>query len=377
MLYGEGMKTRFAACAALVLGPVLAGTADAQSLRLVENLLVFNASRDGSVLVGSEANGYATSWTQSAGFTLVRGSNGQAISGYASVISADGAVVGGETWNTQGRGSLFRWQGPGTYENLGNAGALEIRPLGITDNGRTMVGNYRVSGGDGAFRWTPETGIRALPLGQDGEAVAITSDGRTYAGSIFSGGRSYAIVATEGQSVLNLGGGELGSNAYNMTSDGRAVVGFWGTIGEGGWTTATACVWRDGVVEMLGRLSGYNDSIAHSISDNGSIITGVCSTIRGPVGEDDFVWTASTGMIGFTAYAHLLGYVTPADYTYSDVAVTRDGTMMYGRYNRWEGGQFVGHGAFMMAVPVPATTSMLLFGLLGLHRRVARPPCGL
>lgn len=359
---------KLASIVTLVLGGVLGQSAAAQQhLRLIENFLVENASRDGSVLVGRDRQSSAIRWSES-GTTVIYDQR----SGVAEVISADGTYIGGHYTDRQGRTMLFRWTEAGGFESLGNAGANSLAPRGITDDGRTMVGTYSIDSGEGAFRWTPEDGIRALPLGFGGEAVAITGDGRTYAGSRFDGANTEAIRVTDGQ-VQGLGGGSLGSRAYNMSSNGDFVVGWWGSRGTAGRTILTASVWRDGESELLGTLSGYYGSLAHSVSDDGSIITGVCSTQNGqPAPEDDFVWTASTGIIGFTEYATLLGYELLPNYTYSDIAVSRDGTVIYGRYNYWpQDGGPIGAGSFTMNVPSPGVLPLAAAMVVVTRRRRA------
>jgi uncharacterized membrane protein len=368
------MKTTLTAVSVLAMAatPCLG-----QQFRFIEDFYAQAASRDGSVLGGWTGRFQPFStvarWTETGGIQRIGDEPGFQPGGWATVVSGDGLVLGGYNQiPNRPNNQIFRWTGQGTFEGLG-AGRAEysIVPLATSHNGEVMVGNFRSGEGgfiQGAFRWTREGGVQLLEnIGMYGEAVAVSADGRTLAGSRPTPDfRTQAILWTEGGPIRvlpNASGRD--SRVYGMSSDARFVV---------GWSSEDiiACVWRDEVPQMLGTLANFRNSLADSISDDGSIITGVCSNTIGPAPENDFVWTAQTGLIGFTVYASMLGYELPMHYRYGDLRVTKDGSMIYGNYNYVPPGGQIVTGTFTMAVPTPGTSVCVAaaFAIVCRRRRI-------
>lgn len=332
----------------------------------VQGLRTSAISDDGQTAVGA-SGGVSALWTRAGGVQSFGREPGFSSSSRATTVSGNGMFLAG--WNSQNSprpNDLYRWSGPRTFEPLGNyVNAREVFANGVSQDGNTIVGTSRMfqNADYAAFIWTPDGGFRSLTgVGHLSEAVAVTDDGSMVAGWRVGSDRAQAYLWSESggvQILPELSSGSRGAAAYGMSGDGRTVIGVLQME-----FVVQACVWRDGVVSPLGYLDGHPDSIAKSVSDDGSIITGVVSGNLNP----DFVWTAETGMLGFTAYMSRQGVRLPDGYLVGGVRVSGDGRTFWGQYNDAAGVS----GSFFVTVPTPASTSIFLascVGLAGLRRR--------
>ena len=228
--------------------------------------------------------------------------------GFASVqseawrTSADGSVVIGQYWEPNGsffRRRGFRWQASTGMQDLGalDPNAIEVQPLGVSDDGSKIVGWARgVSGFQRPFVWTAATGMQELVEvpGTDARATGISRDGRLIAG-YFLEGTEQAFILRDGI-VTRLGflAGETDSFARAVCGLGTAVVG--STQSAGGrafrWTAA-------GGMRDLGSLRIDSPSYALHCSDDGSVVVGVSGDDKGlPPARWDSTGIRSLGTLG-------------------------------------------------------------------------------
>ena len=190
----------------------------------------------------------------------------------------------------------------------------------------------------------------------------MTSDGLTVTGSRPSPtGRNEAFTWTEagGVRVLEHALPNGNSEAFDISGDGRHVVGYT-RISE---TRGSACVWTDGSLQTLGALPNFAGAKAVSVSDDGSIITGICGNIQGPVTDWCFVWTRDRGLESVSSYFAFHNVVLPDGVSIAlsnEVKVSRDGRTFFGTARTSSPSV---SGSFVVTIPTPATLPLMLLGL--------------
>ncbi|MCL4743458.1 MAG: hypothetical protein KJZ54_14775 [Phycisphaerales bacterium] len=171
-------------------------------------------SADGLVIVGSSISHDGTEafrWTAETGMVGLGALPGSSFNSYATAVSADGSVVVGSSMAYGGQMS-FRWTAETGMVGLGRLTPDEIgnRGHGVSWDGNVIVGEAVVldDNGNGAYIWTPETGMRRLTdvLADLGVAIppgwyllaayGVSADGRTIVGAgINPAGHSEGWVA--------------------------------------------------------------------------------------------------------------------------------------------------------------------------------------
>ena len=358
------MKTCVRAVAVLG-GAAMAGSVLGQTWTYIPNFTRYDASADGSVIVGIATGGSAR-WTRDGGLQVFGGEPGFGSSNTAQAVSRDGTAIFGSSRRSSGRYQMYRWTGPGTFQGLGNAvNATNIEVEAANQDGTVVVGT--VSAGQGAvyegFVWTPQGGIQPIPgLGGFSRAKGVSADGRVVVGSGLDGSFNtiaYAWSASSGFTRLPALNGTF-CEAEDVTADGQTVVG----ISESG-IGGRATIWTNGTPRSLGVLENFVDSRAISVSDDGSIVTGYCIVVNGPVGPDDqFVWTEAWGMLGVTEFLGRYGIDAPAGMYLGNVKVTADGRTLYGSGYFGPGSS----GTFVATIPSPGSL-IVVFGLSMAARR--------
>jgi uncharacterized membrane protein len=184
--------------------------------------------------------------------------------------------------------------------HLGGPNLASSTSYAATADGSTIIGLSGTGTGFDAFRWTNASGI--VPLGfATGSAIAgsysISGDGTVVVGYEFKqfspgpAGINYdAVMWTPLTGVSSLAAG-AGSNAFDVSLDGRVIVGGGANVPAGGfrWTAAEG-------VGSVGDLPG-GDAISEALGvsgDGGSIVGRSEST----QGSEAFRWTALTGIQG-------------------------------------------------------------------------------
>ena len=173
-----------------------------------------NISADGLVIVGSSISHNGTEafrWTAETGMVGLGDLDGSSFDSVATAVSADGSVVVGSSMAYGGRMS-FRWTDETGMVGLGRYHPDELgnRAYGVSWDGNVIVGEVGIldDNGNGAFIWTPETGMRRVTdvLAERGVTIppgwyllvayGVSADGRTIVGAgINPAGNSEGWVA--------------------------------------------------------------------------------------------------------------------------------------------------------------------------------------
>jgi probable HAF family extracellular repeat protein len=243
-------------------------------------------------------------------------------------VSADGTVVVGESYATEGP-EAFRWTQATGMLGMGYLGGEEASSsaLGVSSNGGVIVGASR-SPSSGtrveAFRWTQATGMVGmgyLPGGVSSSVASrVSDDGSVVTGtstSHLSPSFGEAFRWTESSGLVGLGVlvANGGSVPWGISGDGTAIVGW--AFSENGreafrWTES------EGLVAMGDLPEGSFDSWATSVSVDGRVIAGLALN----PGQTSFRWTAETGMVDLSR---------PAGGNYSQAwGMSADGSVVVG-----------------------------------------------
>jgi uncharacterized membrane protein len=148
-------------------------------------------SANGAVVFGSYAGG-SFRWTRETGLKNLH------IPGEIRIATPDGTIAAGANSVAHGAGfiqHLFQWSLRRGYEDLGApSGADSLEATGVSADGSTIVGYYRVQSKDRrAFRWTKNLGFQTLSGAAPAAAIGVSGDGRRIIGE--------ADVSTAGQRI--------------------------------------------------------------------------------------------------------------------------------------------------------------------------------
>jgi probable HAF family extracellular repeat protein len=250
---------------------------------------------------------------------------------WASGVSANGAVVVGDSLIAGGAFRAFRWTGSG-MQDLGTLGGTNSSASGVSADGAVVVGGSQIAGDatSHAFRWTGG-GMQDLGTlgGAESWASGVSADGAVVVGnSQTTGGPFHAFRWTGGgmQDLGTLGGAE--SWAKGISADGAVVVG--GSETAGG--TFRAFRWTDsGMQDVADWLSaagvtmpaGWTLREAAATNADGSVVVGIGSNASG----NDEAWLARVSPLGS-------GLISPAAFNASvreaGARAVQAGTMLPG-----------------------------------------------
>lgn len=283
--------------ACLLAGSTQVALAGATYVNTGRGILWYGVSADGSVAAGSNGGFYLV-YTPDNGVRAAAARNwSSAVTG----ISWDGRFIAGAVQNPAAGN---RWQmarGDRNTETWTVCGDLGLSmsgegssPYGISGDGSTMFGLAWTTGGNAvACTWRPGSGIQSL-----------------------------------GTSVPNR---STRANAANV--DGSVIVGYQ----DGITGFRQACVWRNGVQQLLFFPNGDPASEALSVSADGSVVVGLGNEYNG---FHAWRWTAATGIVDilprqdWTDWQYMSGSAT---------GVSADGNTVVGYY-RFGGTPYDGHG---------------------------------
>jgi phospholipase/lecithinase/hemolysin/uncharacterized membrane protein len=217
-------------------------------------------------------------------------------------------------------GHLFRWSEESGTADLGSLhdGADDpiITPFDSTPDGRIIVGvdsarNLHNVPPDIAFRWTVDTGLEQIAVGQ---AIAVSDDGNVVVGKEWGEGAFRWTPSTGLESLAPYG------KATDVSADGSVVVG-WDYRGrERGafrWST-------DDALQLLDMPLGRDESYAHAVSADGSVVLGtMANATPNYPGNEVFRWTAESGVEVLTPAEDVVfdGVTTPLMSRNGDVVV--------------------------------------------------------
>ena len=124
----------------------------------------------------------------------------------------------------------FRWTTSGGMQGLGDlpGGAFISVADGVSDDGSVVVGFSHGPRAYEAYRWTSGGGMVGLGFlnsgdDSDSHALATSFDGSTIVG--YSGAQAFRWTSTFGMAGLGFLPGDYFSRAFNVSSDGLAVIG--------------------------------------------------------------------------------------------------------------------------------------------------------
>jgi probable HAF family extracellular repeat protein len=219
-------------------------------------------------------------------------------------VSADGSVVVGEAQNAAGLHRAFRWTASGgmedlniTYAHLLTNGSKLYRANAISPDGRYVVG----IGYNAATRR-----IEAFLLDTQWTGV---EERLTWLGTLGGGGSLATGVSADGSVVVgvtqNVAGkwpafgsvvvSEAWNAAWRMPAFGSLAEVFveaWNAAWK--WKMRAFRWTAAGGMQNLGTPPGSDDSMAHGVSADGSVVVGCAENAAGQ--QHAFHWTAAGGM---------------------------------------------------------------------------------
>jgi len=222
-----------------------------------------DVSDDGSAIVGIGTVGEAFEgfqWTEGAGMHGIGQLPGR-VATWATAVSGDGRVVVGFAYSSNpDEEESVRWTDAGGLESIGDLPGADVRsrPVGVSFDGRVIVGNGTSDEGNQAYIWTAEEGMHGLGDLPGGaffsQAKAVSSDGTVVIGiSIDAEGvapfiwteadglRDLRVVLTEEHGADLTGWTNLQATA--LSGDGTVIFGSGGNPanrGEG-WRADLGC----------------------------------------------------------------------------------------------------------------------------------------
>jgi uncharacterized membrane protein len=287
-------------------------------------------SADGKWVVGSASHGnysmVAFRWTLETGMVSLDQSFFARPDASADAVNCDGSVIVGS--RDSERNSLaraFRWTREGGMVMLGVLpGSDRSAANAVSADGRVVVGN---SGG--AFRWTEQAGMVALPGRTMFGARAVSADGRMVFGDEMSADGIHLVRWDVDGHITRYPNpdGVSASFVTAVTPDGSIAVGEQHMKGAGPYDGAVRAVaWFSPTrIVQLGFFHGGNYSKATAVNSDGTVIVGVANS------STVFRWTPSRGMEALTDWIEKAGGDSPPpSYPISASGVSGDGLRVVG-----------------------------------------------
>lgn len=183
------------------------------------------------------------------------------------------------------------WAQLSIEEVTGPPWVTEVYANDVSDDGMFVVGLARYATGTDAFRWSRSDGFRWIDGpggGYGGNATCVNTDGRVAAGHYL--GYAFMWSETQGSEFLpDLPGGSNESRAWDVSGDGRYVVGW----GAGRQYLYEAALWDTQARTVLGGGSPTGDKTEfRAVSRDGRTLA--LNTI-GPSDSATYVWTREGG----------------------------------------------------------------------------------
>lgn len=304
---------------------------------------------------------------------------------HAGAISPDGGSVVGYGVAAPNNWEAFAWSSDTGMFGLGDlpgGGFLSVA-RGVSRNGSVIVGNGTIEATgwnqdtSEAFIWTAQSGMIGLGTISPGSgkpsstAYDVSADGRVIVGYSTSeeGGQAFRWTPDDGMVGLGVIDPEhYGSSAYAVSNNGLWAVGTSPTGTDDGHATQAVLWTPDGDIIGLGWPQGLGNprTTARDVTDDGRIVVGDVASIRE---GGAFLWTPDDGM-------RLLADVLREDYSFdvgelgwrldSVDGISPDGLTLVGT-----GRSPDGYGEpWMVQLPAPgALAPLFAAGLLGSRRK--------
>jgi uncharacterized membrane protein len=334
----------------LLAGLLIGGPAQAASFMQLPFNQAWDVSADGTMVAGA-GSGEPVLWTEAGGTTVLPlpvGSNG----GDVRVISQDKSVSGGYSLSPN---EALRWVGT----SLDPASPASSSIYGLNADGSIAVGQSLGS----PVRWDAGSGMTPLPGATAGLALDIMPDGSQIVGqALIPGGFHEAVVWSSGSmnELSNLGGG---SAARAISTDGHTIVGRVAPFGSG--VNQLAARWVDGSLETLGTAPGTFDSDAFDVSANGRVIVGFAGTSIF-AGKRATIWDEAHGMRDLKLLLESeFGFDLTGLTLEEATGISDDGRVIVGNGLNATSQTF----AWRAVIPEPSTASLLAIGIVGLAMR--------
>jgi uncharacterized membrane protein len=298
-----------------LLAVTLASPASAASFMELPFFNAWDISADGSTVVGASAS--PVLWTADGGVEPLPVPGGS-VGGAARAVSADGAVAVGLTFPEKS----LRW-GPGGLQVLSPTPSAAY---GVSGDASVAVGTSRGL----PVRWDSGGGEVPLPEATSGLALGVTPDGSRIVGqALVSPGFEAVLWTSAGMTVLeNLGGG---SAARAVSSDGRTIVGRVAPFGSG--AQHLAALWRDGHLTTLGTVPGTFQSDAWDVSGDGRIVVGFAGESLFQ-GKRAVIWDEANGMRDLKQELEDVHGLDLGEWSLEvATGISRDGTVIVGNGN--------------------------------------------
>ena len=306
----------------------------------VLDMIPTSMTDDASIVVGSGIYGTPNLYyTEANGVVVI----GDGCSSGLPAISGDGSTVLGCNVDADGHENAARWLGGTSWEDLGTvaggvacdapiSGAYDVNHDGSLGVGLVYLPQICRAG---AGTWDlvnggPATALPAL-FGDTtySRANAVNADGSVIVGwqDQMSGERTAAKWVNGVEEIILTPNGDFNGEALAVSANGRAIVGT--SYAFGG---TQAWISRDGVVTPIGMsVGGFADAsfTALSVSDDGRFVVGFA---RKSFLEKAFIWHKNAGTAtSLEDYITKRGAVVPAGWSLTVASlVSTDGRFIYG-----------------------------------------------
>lgn len=300
----------------------------------VIDMIPTSMSDDASIVVGTGPYGIPNLYyTEAHGVAII----GDGCFSGLPAISGDGRTVLACHTDAQGLWNAARWLGSTNWQDLGTVpdgvpcDLFLSGAYGVNRNGSLGVGLLYLPTlcKANAGTWDLINGGATLLPGLFGEttysrANAVNADGSVIVGwqDQLTGERTAAKWVNGVEELILTSDGEFNGEALAVSANGRAIVGT-----NYGYGSQQAWIWRDGEgVIPIGKNGG--DWTALDVSDDGQIVVGF--VLRG-FSEDAFIWGKGRKVTPLYSYITNHGATVPAGWTLSVASlISADGKTIYG-----------------------------------------------
>ena len=302
------------------------------------NMVPTSISDDGTIVVGSGIFGVPNYYyTEAAGVSVI----GDGCSSGVPAISGDGRTVLGCHVDANGKENAAKWLGGTSWQDLGSeAGAVPCDAFlsgswGVTQDGSLAVGLLwrAMQCHANAGTWDLVNGGPAtvLPLLTDGVATranAVNADGSVIVGWDDTLGRAGAKWVNTVPELILTPDGNPNGEALAVSADGRTIVGYgYNNFGSEAW------IWRPKTgVQPIGSPNNKGSFLALDVSDDGRVVVGLIRKGFFLDQQRAFIWRSDKKGAAYLAdFITRRGAVIPAGWTLNVASVvSSDGNKIYG-----------------------------------------------
>lgn len=268
--------------------------------------------------------------------------HGTAAAPQPSAVTGDGTVFGLDA----STGNTLRWRPGQEPEDLGGGPSfmlINVMPV-VSPDGRVVVSNYMNAGEgttvlvpriwEGDFGWSILPDMYATPSAM---AIGISADGTQLAGTggDGAGNRPWHWSYEAGQQLLPVPATMSDGEAWAVSNDGRVVAGFVSRTGTdgGGWPRRYrfAARWSDGQIQLLEDADGH--PLGQAVVCNAD-----CSVVAGGGEGGDSAPHANSGRAWYwseaegAVYLDTSGLPAGATAPYYAMDMSGDGRVVVGTY---------------------------------------------